>query len=432
MGYANLKFDVIVGTTDLILLAGALAAYLLPLRRRPHWQRWALLFLAVNAVCLSVFRTAPPEWYLAAQLLLFPLVVAEVNRCAELSLPGSCYCAVWVDLSIQIVYEAWLILRRELPGVVRSTLTDSLLKLGIAAVFFAVVHLTLGRWMPEGDLYQIGPRQLSSALLIFVLFTTMNCFFVVLETISDTVVAIILLCQVFCGMLLFLQTEMFKRSRMQHELDAMNLLYRREEQRFAIARQNISLVDQKCAELQRQIEALQQHLPEEEQAQARAATQLESARHACDAVFKTGNDALDIALAESKLLADEKQIQLTCVADGKLLEFMEVVDIYALFANVLNNGIEAVGKFPELSHRLIDLVVHESQNFLVINVSNPLPGSLEFSGGLPLPSKQCRGALRGYGLRVVRQVVERYHGMLSIRAENGFFTLKILIPLPKQ
>ena len=44
------------------------------------------------------------------------------------------------------------------------------------------------------------------------------------------------------------------------------------------------------------------------------------AMHACDTVVKSGNSVLDTVLAEKKLLAEDKQIPISCVADGKLLE----------------------------------------------------------------------------------------------------------------
>ncbi len=38
----------------------------------------------------------------------------------------------------------------------------------------------------------------------------------------------------------------------------------------------------------------------------------------------------------------DKDIVITCIADGKLLEFISSTDLYSLFGNALDNAIEAV------------------------------------------------------------------------------------------
>lgn len=41
-------------------------------------------------------------------------------------------------------------------------------------------------------------------------------------------------------------------------------------------------------------------------------------------------------------------IQITCVADGKLLDFIHVTDLCSIFGNALDNAIEHVIMIPEV------------------------------------------------------------------------------------
>ena len=60
-----------------------------------------------------------------------------------------------------------------------------------------------------------------------------------------------------------------------------------------------------------------------------------------EAQNKTGNKVLDAVLTSKSLYCQNNGIGLTCVADGSALNFMEDMDISALFGNILDNAIEA-------------------------------------------------------------------------------------------
>ena len=79
--------------------------------------------------------------------------------------------------------------------------------------------------MPQGDFYQIGPRQMTSVLILGGMFATISYHFVMLEPTNKPISTILFLCQVYCISLLYLQTELFKKSRIQKELETLNFLY---------------------------------------------------------------------------------------------------------------------------------------------------------------------------------------------------------------
>lgn len=95
----------------------------------------------------------------------------------------------------------------------------------------------------------------------------------------------------------------------------------------------------------------------------------------------TGNHILDTILTAKSLQCQNENIQLTCVANGKYIEFMNPMDISALFGNMLDNAIEGVSKVEEKDKRWIHVSIRRKMDFLVICVSNSYQGDISFSHG---------------------------------------------------
>lgn len=64
-------------------------------------------------------------------------------------------------------------------------------------------------------------------------------------------------------------------------------------------------------------------------------------------ISRTGNHVLDTILAAKIFHCRKNHIQITCVADGKLLDYMHVTDICSIFGNALDNAIEHVIMIPD-------------------------------------------------------------------------------------
>ena len=146
---------------------------------------------------------------------------------------------------------------------------------------------------------------------------------------------------------------------------------------------------------------------------------------------RTAQEALDTLLTEKSLYCEAHGIKISCVVDGKSLAFLDPVDLYAILGNALDNAVEGVSGFSDKTKRLIDLAVYTRNQFLVITVSNPVEGELQFLGGLPVTTKKDRG-YHGFGLRSIRHTVKQYGGHINVSVEHGTFLLKMIIPLPKQ
>jgi len=423
-----MKDSIWIIAANAILMSASGFVYILPLRKRENWYYWLLpcTLLCFGAMWLNYQSSG--VWAVVCHLLIYGVLFLMVKRCTDMNLSASLYSAIWAYVSSQAVYEFWQLTLYQI-SLVRDSLAYFIGTLILFATgCYLLIWYTVARGMPQGDFYQIGPRQMTSALILGGMFTTISYHIGVLEFTNKPLSAILLLCQVYCISLLYLQTELFKKSRMQKELETLGFLYHREQERYEAACQSVGMIQRKCEELENQIRNIQQYLPEDLRESIRIP--VSEAMRSMDSIVKTGNPVLDIVLSEKKLSAEGENIQINFVADGKLLDFMEVIDIYAVFSNALDNSIEATRKLTDRQQRLIDVLVHRVQNFLVINISNPLKDTLEFEEELPISTKS-RSSYRGYGLRVLREAIEKYRGMLSIETAGGFFVLKIIIPIPR-
>ena len=203
-------------------------------------------------------------------------------------------------------------------------------------------------------------------------------------------------------------------------LDVKELLHQEREQ-YLMTKENIEIINEKCHDLKHQISFLRQDKSD------KYISEIEKAVMIYDSTVKTESAVLDILLTEKKLQCEAKNIKLTTVVNGKLLDFMDETDVYSLFGNALSNAIESVSAFPQEDMRHIALNVKKVGGMCSIHVENPYVGEIVFSDDLPETTKDKNW--HGYGMKSMNRVVNSYGGVLTVTAKNGIFTLDILMPI---
>lgn len=412
-----MEYTFLLVVSNTILLVGACVTFIMPLRRRENWWRWLPVGFVMLVGSMVLGYHSEGMMIFVYYLLSYLVMVLLVSRTTELTIPDSCYCAVWIFMTAVGVEEIWLMIRLARSGTQSLDLMGLIHILVFAGVIFTVLSKTVARWMPRGDVYQVSPGQLICGTVLGGMYVALSYLFLLPQNTRLEERVLIGLCQICCLCLLILQTEIAKRKLAEKRLDVLNVMWNFGAQQYHTGLQNMKAVNQKCRELDEKIRQMEQYLPETLREEAQKT--LEDARMATDTAVKSGNEVLDMVLTEKKLLAQTNGTQLSCVADGKLLAFMEVVDIYALFTYALEVALDAVGQMADESHRLVDLLICENQNFLVINMTHPVNDTIY--------KKHSR--VNQYKIMVVRRIVEKYHGMHAVERHDGFFTLKLLIPL---
>lgn len=201
-------------------------------------------------------------------------------------------------------------------------------------------------------------------------------------------------------------------------------LLHNERKRYALEKETVEAINIKCHDIRHQIAALGQSGT----AYQRELQKIGELVNVYDCGLKSENTALDLILSNKSLTCSGKGITLTCVADGRKLDFMEDSELYALFGNILDNAIEAAEQVDDPEQRLITLTVQTRQGFVFINAENYYSGQLRFERGLPQTTKADK-QYHGFGMRSIQLLTEKYGGDLQIRAEDGIYTLSIMLPI---
>jgi len=348
--------------------------------------------------------------------------------CWEISWSVALYDAIWAVALWQMIYEDWQVIRAILYTKIGWNAGKMFF---FFSLLYAFGHLlcahTIAKWMPNDRKNRLGPRQMISAILIFSLIQMLSLA-PALQTIrvEDDNWKVLLLSQIVCIIILYMQNELFKKSDIKQELELMNLLWKKEQEQYQLTKENIALINQKSHDLKHQIRALR-HASKEEYEQY--LDEMEENVRIYEAIVKTGNEVFDTILTEKSLYCKEQEIQVTCVADGSQMDFINTVDLYAILGNAMDNAIEAVEKFEEKEKRQIDVMIYRQQNFLVMNIINPMPEKLVYKEELPVSTKGDKKH-HGFGLRSMKYIVKKYDGFVNISEEDGCFSLKILMPIP--
>lgn len=159
-----------------------------------------------------------------------------------------------------------------------------------------------------------------------------------------------------------------------------------------------------------------------------------------------GDATVNAVLTVKKSVIERCHIRLKTEIDiPKTLPY-DKTDLCALYANALDNAMEACMKLEE-PQREISLKSKVGKGLFCLEISNPDPdagrdmcadGAEKRAGfaagegagrGALLPTSKADKRNHGFGLQSIREIVKRYHGQMEIKSENGVFELFLYLPL---
>lgn len=224
---------------------------------------------------------------------------------------------------------------------------------------------------------------------------------------------------------LFAYHIQWRDQKVRRELESIRGILHQQYTQYQQSQQTLELINYKYHDLKHYIVALRA----QQNTQGTVLDRLEEEIIQYETQNKTGNEVLDTLLGAKMLECQKEQIELTCVADGSQLAFMDVMDICSIFGNALDNAIECEKKLADPQKRMIHLHVCAKHQFLMIRIENYYEGTIEFEKELPVTTKKEK-EFHGYGLKSLKYTVHQYHGEVDISTRNQWFCLRILIPLP--
>lgn len=230
-----------------------------------------------------------------------------------------------------------------------------------------------------------------------------------------------------CGIILILNTlHVRKGAQDSMALERLKLAMQNQYDQFIVREQCSQVVHQCYHDIRNQLVALRANPdgPEME----RYLEKLEKTIQSYEATYRTGNGVVDSILYEKGKRGAQSDVQLLCMADGALVAHMSALDICSLFGNILDNAIEAAEKLDK-PLRSVLLKLTQYHGYVLLRCENGYTGTLTMDAqGEIESSKPQDGLPHGYGLRGIRDIVEKYGGSITLDTQEQRFVLSVLLP----
>ena len=226
--------------------------------------------------------------------------------------------------------------------------------------------------------------------------------------------------QIICDILILLvQFGVMERERLGQQVDNMRQLVREQYTQFRQSRDSVEIINEKYHDLKGLLESYRGNVPDGEIAKLRAKVEQ------YDTFLDTGNEVLDIVIAEKRAVCNQRGIELTTLLNGAELKIIEELDLYSIVNNALNNAIDAVSRLPEEDRFIFLTISSPSGGGITIHAENPYAGEVTMEQGLPKSRRDAR--YHGFGMKSIARIAEKYGGSVAIKAEDGMFYLDILL-----
>lgn len=235
---------------------------------------------------------------------------------------------------------------------------------------------------------------------------------------SKVIFNIFTLCITFLS--LFLEYLMTRGKDIEQENLKIKRMLKEQKEQYYFEKQLIDLVNIKAHDLKHQ-------LNENDICSKEVMDNTKKLIGDYDASFDTGSSALDIIITKKSRECNRHQIKLTCLVDGRKLSFIEEIDVYALFGNIIDNAIEASRKIEDKSKRIISLSAVKKEGFVMIHESNYFVGNLKMKNGIPMTTKHDTD-YHGYGIKSIKMLCDKYGGNLKISTEDNIFNIDLIFP----
>ncbi|MBU5671406.1 ATP-binding protein [Paenibacillus brevis] len=414
----------------------ACIVYILPLKKHLKLRGlllFSVVFLLIQSVFLLLTKELPIYFWIPCMITAIAMMFLFIYASCDISAQEAGYFSVRAFVAAEFVASLeWQVHVFIWQGAAVPLWQEALLLILIYGGFFLIIWLLERQHIPEERRLVIRQRELWSTVFIgAAVFGISNLSFVNMQTpfsgqYAQEILNIRTLVDLGGFAILYAYHIQLNDLRVRHELKAVQNILQHQYSQYQQSKESIELINFKYHDLKNQIIAVRA----EEDADKRNAylKKMEDEIKHFEAQNKTGNHVLDTLLASKNMYCIKHGITLTCVADGSLLNGIDVIDICTIFGNALDNAIEYEQRMEEAEKRLIHVSVFAQKGFTMIRFENYFEGELELNGDLPKTTKPDTFD-HGYGLKSIRYAVEKYGGVVNVSQQDNWFELKVLIPL---
>ena len=407
------------------VLAVLLYAQPLPLRLKPRATAGiTALWAAVLCLFLQETGAVPLGWWVPCMLLAVALLYFYLWGTRAITLLEALYvCArafILAELAASAEWQLHCGLFPHRGGA--DPLAVGLLIAFYGALYGGVFWLERSRPSPAGRLTISHKAALVAFVMAGTVFAVSNLLFLG-EARTDMMSYCIRTLVDFCGVLILtVQHDQLRESALHSELAAMDKVLHRQYEQYKRSKEGIKLINSRYHELKIQIANIR---AERDQAKQDAAlAQMEHGIRQYEAENKTGNPVLDTLLTAKTMECQQQGISMTSVADGRLLNFLTTREICTLVGAPLDNAMESLSAEPDPEKRLLRVAIYAQRGFVMLRFENYCAAPVELAPD-GLPARSTHG---GYDLKGVRAAAQQHDGTMTVQWENGWFTVRILLP----
>jgi len=427
------------GAWSLIVFVGELllatSVYVFKLRRRNHFWLWLVL-------CLSCFIGFAYSWSLIPYInsvtsIIFSILfffiaffglIGSLMACFKVNIQAAMFLGTAGYAMQHFTYKLIQIVIGSIEKGIPSFVDNNYGIYGIYASFviisLPIFYNMFGKKIHKNETLIIEDSRLLIISIILIICTViLNLIYESFVKVSNLTLFIVgcLFDMVCCFLTLFIEFEMLKSKEISEAYIQMKTIWESEKKQLEISKENMDYMKILAHDLKHELNESTLLISKDK------VDELNRRIAAFGNSIKTGNDILDLVIAERTLIVQKENINLSIIADGSVLSNMKQSDCYSLFMNIMDNAIDAVKELPK-DQREISLAVRESMGMILIHEVNPFKGTLNFKDGLPQTTKGD-SMYHGLGTKSIKGIVDSYSGDCEISIkDNNIYVLNILLP----
>lgn len=427
------------GAWSLIVFVGELllatSVYVFKLRRRNHFWLWLVL-------CLSCFIGFAYSWSLIPYInsvtsIIFSILfffiaffglIGSLMACFKVNIQAAMFLGTAGYAMQHFTYKLIQIVIGSIEKGIPSFVDNNYGIYGIYASFviisLPIFYNMFGKKIHNNETLIIEDSRLLIISIILIICTViLNLIYESFVKVSNLTLFIVgcLFDMVCCFLTLFIEFEMLKSKEISEAYIQMKTIWESEKKQLEISKENMDYMKILAHDLKHELNESTLLISKDK------VDELNRRIAAFGNSIKTGNDILDLVIAERTLIVQKENINLSIIADGSVLSNMKQSDCYSLFMNIMDNAIDAVKELPK-DQREISLAVRESMGMILIHEVNPFKGALNFKDGLPQTTKRD-SMYHGFGTKSIKGIVDSYSGDCEISIkDNNIYVLNILLP----
>ena len=410
--------------------------FILPVKKRfDNAKTGALMavFLIVQSVFLMITGSVKIYFWIPCMIIAVLLMIGFIYGCCEISLRDAGYFGMIAFVAAEFMASIeWQVVCFFWDGTVPAVAIQGVVLAAIYGCVAVILYKMLHMHLPKDGKMGISIKEYISGLVIAIaVFAVSNISFLTENTpfsgrYSFEIGNIRTLVDLGGIAILYAHLIQCCELRVRKELEAVQNVLQNQYVQYKQSRESIELINYKYHDLKHQIAVLRSE--EDPKKREEFLNRMEEEIRQYEAQNKTGNKVLDTVLTTKSLYCTKHGITFTCVADGTLLDFMDVMDICSIFGNALDNAIECELKIPDKEKRLIHVTVSKQKMFLILRFENYCEETLQYQEGALVTTKKEK-EFHGYGLKSIQYTANKYEGAVSMNEEDNWFELKVLIPM---